>query len=72
MSRYRSQDVVFDTGTQKGRKAHKCRQDSQKKLLPKTIRYACDSVRMDEKIFMDAMRGASAARDKGEVKAESR
>ena len=37
-------------------------------ILLETIRYACDSVRMDEEAFMDAMRSASAVRDMGEVK----
>lgn len=39
-----------------------------KQLLLETICYACDSVRMDEEAFMDAMRSASAVRDMGEVK----
>ena len=39
-----------------------------RQILLETIRYACDSVRMDEDAFMDAMRSASAVRDAGEVK----
>ena len=39
-----------------------------KQILLETIRYACDSVRMNEEAFLDAMRSASAVCDIGEVK----
>ena len=48
--------------------SHCIQEDAVKQLLLETIRYACDSVRMDEEAFMDAMRSASAVRDMGEVK----
>ena len=48
--------------------SHCIQENAVKRLLLETIRYACDSVRMDEKAFMDAMRSASAIRDMGEVK----
>ena len=48
--------------------SHCIQENAVKRLLLETIRYACDSVRMDEKAFMDAMRSASAIRNMGEVK----
>ena len=48
--------------------SHCIQEDAVKQLLLETIRYACDSARMDEEAFMDAMRSASAVRDMGEVK----
>ncbi len=48
--------------------SHCIQEDAVKQLLLETIRYACDSVRMDEEAFMEAMRSASEVRDKGEVK----
>ena len=48
--------------------SHCIQEDAVKQFLLETIRYACDSVHMDEEAFMDAMRSASAVRDMGEVK----
>ena len=48
--------------------SHCIQEDAVKQILLETIRYACDSVRMDEEAFIDAMRSASAVRDMGEAK----
>ena len=37
-------------------------------IILETIRYACQSVRLDENAFAEAMRSASAIRDEAEIK----
>ena len=67
---YMGDTVNFRSRKQNDKKcsSHCIQEDAVKQFLLETIRYACDSVHMDEEAFMDAMRSASAVRDMGEVK----
>ena len=48
--------------------SHSIKEDTVKRLILESIRYALKSVRMDEEAFIRSMRNASEVRDKNEVK----